>query len=135
MSDPRGDLRILQEQEQDQAWQMGQAIARSQATHPQPSPPKNVEVPALLRNGAIDDTVTVGDSLVCTVGIWEGEPSSYTYQWYDGEKAVGDGTDSYTVATGDTSINCVVTAVNAYGSAAAPPSNTVTVAPPLRQRR
>jgi hypothetical protein len=72
----------------------------------------------------------VGDTLNCTMGTWTGEPTDYAYQWKgDGATDLGSGPD-YTILASDagTSITCIVTATNAAGSAAAPPSNAVEVA-------
>jgi hypothetical protein len=75
-------------------------------------------------------TAAVGDTLTCTMGEWTGEPDSYTYSWQHGGDPTEIGTgDTYTTVAGDadTSVNCVVTATNNAGSAAAPPSNAVAV--------
>ena len=71
-----------------------------------------------------------GDTIHCTMGNWDGEPTSYSYAWkMDG---MGIGTDDafYVVQPGDVggTATCVVTATNAIGSTEAPPSNAVTVA-------
>jgi hypothetical protein len=83
--------------------------------------PVNVDVPHVSQSGAV---------LNCTMGNWEGEPTSYAYQWkIDGVDA-GTGTADYAVQAGDVgkSATCVVTATNAHGSTAAPPSVGVVVA-------
>jgi hypothetical protein len=75
-------------------------------------------------------TAAVGDTLTCTMGEWTGEPDSYTYSWQHGGDPTEIGTgDTYTTVAGDadTSVQCVVTATNTAGSAAAPPSNSVAV--------
>ena len=72
----------------------------------------------------------VGQTLNCTMGNWTGEPTSYAYAWQAGlGVAVGTDAPDYTVAAADagTSIVCVVTATNAHGSTAAPPSNAVPI--------
>ena len=69
-------------------------------------------------------------TLNCTMGNWDGEPTSYAYRWeIDGTQAGGDSAD-YTVNEADKgkSATCTVTATNAVGSTTAPPSNSVTVA-------
>lgn len=83
--------------------------------------PVNRDVPYLEQQG---------DTIHCTMGNWEGEPTSYSYAWkMDG---MGIGTDDafYVVQPGDVGgvATCTVTATNAIGSTAAPPSNAVTVA-------
>jgi hypothetical protein len=87
--------------------------------------PANVDVPYVTGTGA------VGQTLNCTMGNWTGEPTSYAYQWKrDGTADIGSGADTYLVAAADAghSIACVVTAANAQGATAAPPSNAVLVA-------
>jgi hypothetical protein len=73
-----------------------------------------------------------GSTLNCTMGNWNGEPTSYAYQWQrDGTAVVvGGAAADYTVTANDVghSFTCVVTATNALGSAAAPPSNAVVAA-------
>jgi hypothetical protein len=63
------------------------------------------------------------------MGIWEGTPTSYAYQWRVDGADVGADSPDYTRNTGDVGkvANCVVTATNANGSTAAPPSNDVVV--------
>jgi len=90
-------------------------------------PPVNVDVPAV--SGPDGITATVGQTLTCTMGTWNGVPSSYAYAWQsDGapNSAVGD---TYAVVAGDVGhgISCIVTATNNLGSTEAPPSNAVTV--------
>jgi hypothetical protein len=77
----------------------------------------------------------VGSELTCTMGNWEGmqaEPHSYAYAWQlDGADITG-GTATLPVVAADVgkSATCVVSATNAAGTTAAPPSNAVVVAPP-----
>jgi hypothetical protein len=89
---------------------------------PRPGPPIVVDVPHVSGEGE------VGAALTCTMGNWQGEPTSYAYDW----DAMGADTSSatYTVDALDAggSITCVVTATNAYGSTEAPPSNAIAVA-------
>jgi hypothetical protein len=91
-------------------------------------PPENVDVPYVSQQG---------DLLNCTLGNWTGEPTSYAYQWVrDGEINIGSGATPYIVTGADVGheVTCVVTATNAAGSTAAPPSNAVTVASPVTRR-
>ncbi len=71
----------------------------------------------------------VGTVVSCTTGNWTGTPTSYTYQWTrDGATIAAATAASYTLVSADIGghqIRCVVTAVNATGSTAAPPSNAV----------
>jgi uncharacterized membrane protein len=78
-----------------------------------------VDVPYVAGGGAI------GETLTCTMGNWEGAPTSYAYEWSTG----GTG-NSYVVAESDagSTITCVVTATNGAGSTVAPPSNPVVIA-------
>ena len=85
------------------------------------APPVNRDVPHATQQGA---------QLNCTMGNWDGEPTSYGYQWQIDGADVGTGSATYDVQAGDVGKNavCVVTATNALGSTAAPPSNGVVVA-------
>jgi hypothetical protein len=88
------------------------------------APPRNLDVPYVSGDG------TVGATLNCTMGNWGGQPTDYAYAWKsDGADVAGSG-NSYVVAPSDAghSITCVVTATNAAGSTAAPPSNAIAVA-------
>jgi hypothetical protein len=78
--------------------------------------PVNSEVPAVSQSGT---------TLNCTMGIWTGEPTSYAYAWKLDDAAAGSDAATYEVQAGDVgkSATCVVTATNAAGSTAAPPSN------------
>jgi len=83
--------------------------------------PANVDVPFLSQSGS---------QLACTMGNWTGEPTSYAYAWQINGNPVGTDAATYDVQPGDvggTAI-CTVTATNANGSTAAPPSNSVVVA-------
>jgi hypothetical protein len=95
---------------------------RPEGMPPRPGPPTVVDVPSISGDGE------VGSVLTATMGNWQGEPTSYSYDW----DAMGADTSSatYTVDALDAggSITCVVTATNAYGSTEAPPSNAITVA-------
>lgn len=86
-------------------------------------PPVNITVPQVTGTGI------VGDPLVCTMGIWEGEPDSYSYQWQSDGSPVGTDQNSYIPVAGDegNDVGCVVTATNSAGSTAAPLSNTITI--------
>jgi|SRR5215472_605586 len=89
--------------------------------------PINVDVPAVTGVGA------VGDTLTCTMGNWNNEPTGYAYQWLSTASGVADNvganTNSYTIQPSDAgrTITCVVTATNSGGSTVAPPSNQVVV--------
>jgi hypothetical protein len=89
-----------------------------------------VTVPACTTAPYVSGMGAVGGVLNCTMGNWTGTPTSYAYQWKsDGVTDLGTG-PSYTVQPTDSthSITCVVTATNAAGSTAAPPSNAFRIA-------
>jgi hypothetical protein len=87
----------------------------------QVNPPSNTAVPYVS-----PETAVVGETLNCTMGEWSGTPTAYAYQWLSDGAEVGTGASYITAAAGN--VVCVVTATNSAGSAAAPPSNAVTVA-------
>lgn len=89
------------------------------------APPVNVDVPHVQQ---------VGSELTCTMGNWNGEPTSYSYQWKMAGANVGTDAASYTVTAADVgkTATCVVSATNALGTTAAPPSNGVVVVAPAR---
>jgi hypothetical protein len=85
--------------------------------------PINVDVPLAQQEGQV---------LTCTMGNWEGmqaEPHSYAYAWtIDGADAGSTAEVNIVPEDVGKQAVCVVTATNAIGSTAAPPSNAVTVA-------
>ena len=83
-------------------------------------PPVNVDVPYVSQ---------AGSTLSCTMGNWVVTPDSYSYAWQINGNAAGTNAASYAVQAGDIggTATCVVTATNAAGSTAAPPSNAITV--------
>jgi hypothetical protein len=83
--------------------------------------PANTTTPAVTQSGT---------TLSCTQGEWSGEPTSYAYAWKLDGAAAGSDAATYDVQAGDVGkqATCVVTATNAAGSAAAPPSVGVVVA-------
>ena len=85
--------------------------------------PVNRDVPYVEQQGA---------TLNCTMGNWEGEPTTYGYQWTVGGTVVGTDAAEYTVQASDVgkTATCIVTATNSGGSTAAPPSNEVTITDP-----
>ena len=86
-----------------------------------PAVPVCIDVPFVSGTPAVDSTLT------CTMGNWGNmdiEPVSYAYAWSSG------GTESsylVTAADAGATITCVVSATNAGGTTAAPPSNAVMV--------
>ena len=93
-------------------------------------PPVNVDVPYVAGDG------TVGETLTCTMGNWENEPTSYEYQWMANGITVSTAGDSYVIAEADAGkdVTCMVTASNAAGSVQVI-SNAVSVAPPAEDAR
>jgi hypothetical protein len=103
-------------------------LTGNEATPPPPegggggaTAPANTTVPAVTQTGT---------TLTCTQGEWSGEPTSYAYAWQIDGTAAGSDAATYEVQAGDVgkSATCTVTATNAAGSAAAPPSVGVVVA-------
>jgi len=87
-------------------------------------PPRNVDVPY------VGGDATVGGTLTCTMGNWQGmDTGTYAWQWNSGGSNVAGAGDSYVVGAGDAgqSITCIVTATNDAGSTEAPPSNAVAI--------
>lgn len=90
--------------------------------------PINVDVPYLSQNGA---PAAPTDTVSCTMGNWEHEPTSYLYRWYVNEVPLPPTTEnSKTFLEIDVGsvITCVVTATNEGGSTDALPSNPVVLA-------
>jgi hypothetical protein len=83
--------------------------------------PANTTVPQVTQSGT---------TLSCTQGEWSGEPTSYSYAWQVNSVDVGTDAATYDVQVADVGgeATCTVTATNAAGSAAAPPSVGVVVA-------
>ncbi len=95
-------------------------------TEPPPSgPPVNVDVPYVSQDA---------DRLLCTMGNWQGTPTSYAYAWQMDGVSVGSNAATHTVTADDVgkTATCVVTATNPMGSTAAPPSHSVVVAAAAR---
>jgi hypothetical protein len=89
--------------------------------------PANVQVPYV---GCAPTPPAIGSVCTATTGQWTGSPTGYAYAWKrDGATAVGTNAATYTLVSADIgghAITCIVTATNATGSQAAPPSNAVT---------
>lgn len=83
--------------------------------------PVNVDVPHLSQSANV---------LSCTMGNWQGTPTSYLYEWSIGGTNPGSQEPNYVVQPNDVgkTATCTVTAVNQQGQAAAPPSNSVVIA-------
>jgi hypothetical protein len=104
-------------------------------TAPPPlSPPSNTALEV------VSGTDTQGQFLTTTNGSWTGSPTSYGYHWQDCDSSGGNCTNiagaasnSYTLTSGDIAhtVDVVVTATNASGSASATSAaSTVVSSPP-----
>jgi hypothetical protein len=97
---------------------------------PEVTKPRVVDIPNL------SGTTAIGDTLTCTMGNWQGEPTDYDGQWLR-RPTGGDPQSVQMLGTGPThvitvddqgcDIVCVVTATNGFGSITAPPSNVIAV--------
>lgn len=83
-------------------------------------PPVVVDVPFISQAAAI---------LSCTLGNWEGAPTSRTYQWKIDGTNVGTNAATYTRVVGDVgkTATCVMVASNTAGASAPVTSNAITV--------
>ena len=96
-------------------------------------PPPPVLKPVNVTAPVVSGTTTVGSTLSCTTGTWTNSPTSFAYQWLRNGVAISGATAStYVVVAGDlgTSISCLVTATNAFGSGVTT-SNALSIALPL----
>jgi trimeric autotransporter adhesin len=78
--------------------------------------------PVITTPPAITGTPSVGQTLVCSPGIWSNSPTGYQYAWLqDSVPIPGAASPSYTAgaADGGHDLTCQVTAANAAGSASA----------------
>jgi hypothetical protein len=98
--------------------------------------PANVDVPAVTVGAELLATAEVGNTLRCTTGNWTGEPTEYSYAWQSDGEPISATSANYIIPLGDVghTLTCVVTATNAGGSTAAPPSNGVEVNEPAARR-
>jgi hypothetical protein len=124
----------IEEVHQPTLTQLENDLAAVGVTLPDPAADTTPDAPGAPRNRDVPmvspGTGAVGESLSCTMGNWENEPSSYAYQWKrDGHNIPAAHAASYVIAEGDAghSLTCVVTATNARGATAAPPSNAVLI--------
>jgi hypothetical protein len=75
--------------------------------------------PAIIVPPVISGSIFVGQVLTTSDGIWNGIPTSYSYQWNRGGVAISGATaNTYTLVTGDlgATITATVTASNSFGS-------------------
>jgi hypothetical protein len=89
-------------------------------TPPAATAPVNTAIPAVTQSGI---------TLTCTQGTWTGEPTGYAYAWQMDGVPIGSGAATYDTIPADVgqTATCIVTATNATGSTAAPPSVGVIV--------
>lgn len=87
---------------------------------PPVDPPTVIDVPFISQAAAV---------LSCTLGNWNGEPTSRTYQWQVAGITVGTNQATYTRVAGDVGKNavCNMTATNGVGTSAPVTSNTIVV--------
>ena len=106
-------------------------------TAPPPGGGNGGATPAAPVNTAVPAVTQAADTLTCTMGTWDGEPTSYGYQWKVDGTVVGTDAATYTVQAADVgkTATCIVTATNVTGSTAAPPSADVTIADPAGATR
>jgi hypothetical protein len=104
----------------------GHASADSAAVRIAGVSPKDVIEPSITGSPSLGATIT------CAHGLWEGAPPpSFTYQWYrEGAPIAGATEASYAIASADQGhlLACVVTAYNVQGSSQAESTNAVAVA-------
>ena len=88
--------------------------------------PANVAVPYV---SCVPTPAAIGSVCTCTLGQWTGAPTSYAYAWYrSGVVIAGATAASYTLVAADIggkAITCILSATNATGTTAAPPSNAI----------
>jgi hypothetical protein len=98
--------------------------------------PKGVNMPPVNREAPkIEGKGELGQSLTAKMGSWDNDPTDYSFQWLRDGAPVGDNSINYRVDTADQGheITCVVSAVNAKGLVAGPPSNGIKVAEPKKE--
>lgn len=88
---------------------------------PPVDPPTVLDAPFISQAAAV---------LSCTLGNWNGEPTSRTYQWQVAGITVGTNQATYTRVAGDVGklAVCNMTATNAIGTSAPVASNQIVVA-------
>lgn len=97
------------------------AVAQAVAARVVVPPPPSTTPPLLTTAGTVTGTPSVGNALTCNTGSWAGAPT-FIRQWLRNGVPIGGATGTtYTLVEADieTSIQCMVTATNAGGTAAA----------------
>ena len=89
-------------------------------------------LPLNLTAPVLSGTPTIGEVLSTTDGTWQGKATiTFTYQWRRDLANIGGATsNTYTLADADyqTTIDCVVTATNTFGSAAQDSNDSALIA-------
>jgi alpha-tubulin suppressor-like RCC1 family protein len=86
--------------------------------------------PISLTNPVVSGTAIEGRTLASSYGTWSNFPSSFTFQWQRGTTNISGATSNfYLVVAADigSTLRCVVTGINSFGSASANSANTATV--------
>lgn len=85
--------------------------------------PVSTEAPSLVAAPVLSGSTEVGNTVSCSEGTWEGNPTpTYSYQWKrDGVNISGATSNTYTTVVADigTELTCEVTATNVVDSASA----------------
>lgn len=92
---------------------------------PETDPPTVIDAPFVGQTGT-----GVGSTLNCTLGNWNGAPTSRVYQWKRGATNVGTNSPSYTVTAPDIGqpFTCTMIANNSAGASGPTVSNQIVVA-------
>jgi hypothetical protein len=91
---------------------------------PVTDPPSVIDAPFISQTGT-----GAGSTLNCTLGNWNGAPTSRTYQWKKDGVNIGTNAASYSVLAGDVThiFTCTMTATNSIGTSGPTTSNQLVV--------
>ena len=90
-------------------------------------------IPSVVTAPSISGTATIGSTLTCSTGTWNGGPT-FTYQWLRTGVAISGATSSTYVITGSdvgNSITCRVTGSNSAGSSQSVSNSIVIIGSPV----